>query len=247
VEQDYETGRNPELVAWMRRMHERGAMLCSACTGVLLLAESGLLDGRQATMHWAFAPIFRRHFPNVELCLKEVLVTAGDREEFAMSGGTSSWQDLVLYLIGRFVSPTAAHALASFLLLERHSEGQAPYLPFSPHTRHGDSLVLGLQEWLETHFTVAGPVAEMTRRAGISPRAFERRFRRATGFSPIRYVQHLRIEEAKRRLESTDAPIDQIAWEVGYEDAASFRRLFKRIARVTPGAYRRKFRIPEIA
>lgn len=247
VEEGYETGSHPEFVAWMRTMHERGAMLCSACTGVLVLAETGLLDGRQATMHWAFAPIFRRHFPDIELCLNEVLVTAGEREEFVMSGGTTSWQDLVLYLIGRSVSPAAAHAMARFLLLEWHSEGQAPYLPFSPHTRHGDSLVLGLQEWLGTNFAVAGPVAEMTRRAGLSPRAFERRFRRATGFSPIGYVQRLRVEEAKRRLERTDAPIDQISWEVGYEDAAAFRRLFKRTARVTPGAYRRKFRMPDIA
>lgn len=244
-EDAYETGCHPEFVDWMHTMHERGAMLCSACTGVLILAETGLLDGRQATMHWAFAPIFRQHFPEVELCLNEILVTAGEREELVMSGGTTSWQDLVLYLIGRCVSPIAAHGMARFLLLERHAEGQAPYLPFSPHTRHGDSIVLGLQQWLQTNFAVARPVAEMTLRSGLSARAFERRFRQATGLSPIGYVQQFRIEEAKRRLERADTPIDQISWEVGYEDAAAFRRLFKRIARVTPGTYRRKFRLPD--
>lgn len=87
----------------------------------------------------------------------------------------------------------------------------------------------------------------MTGKSGLSPRAFERRFRRATGHSPISYVQHLRVEQAKGRLERTDSPIEQISWEVGYEDAAAFRRVFKRIARVTPGTYRRKFQMPNLA
>ena len=215
-------------------MHARGAMLCSACTGLGLLAVTGLLEGRQATTHWAFGPGFRQAFPNVELCLDEVLVTAGEREEFAMSGGAPSWQDLVLYLIGRFVSPVAAQAVAKFELLERHAEGQAPYLPFLPRTQHGDAMVSSQQDWLNSNYAVGSPVAEMTRRSGLSARAFERRFKRATGFGPIAHVHQVRIEQAKRKLEQTDLPIDQISWEVGYEDAAAFRRLFKRIARVTP-------------
>jgi len=112
VEESWEAGRHPEIVGWMQRMHAQGAMLCSACTGLGLLAETGLLDGRQATTHWAFGPGFRQAFPDVDLRLDEVLVTAGDREEFAMSGGAASWQDLVLYLIGRFVSPVAAQAVS---------------------------------------------------------------------------------------------------------------------------------------
>lgn len=233
-----------ELVAWMRQMHERGALLCSACTGLVVLAQTGLLDGRQATTHWTFAPSFERRFPRVKLCLEEVLVTAGEREELVMAGGAASWQDLALYLIGRFVSPAAAQAIAKYELIERHAEGQTPYLPFSPRTQHGDSLIAGFQHWLRTNFSVASPVSEMTRQSGLSPRAFERRFKRATGYSPIDYVQRCRIEQAKRRLEQTQAPIDQISWDVGYEDAAAFRRLFKRIVRVTPGAYRRKFSAP---
>jgi transcriptional regulator GlxA family with amidase domain len=241
VEHGWEKSRHPELVEWLQRMHAGGAMLCSACTGLGLLAETGLLDGRQATTHWAFGPSFRQAFPQIELRLDEVLVTAGEQEEFAMSGGAASWQDLVLYLIGRFVSPTASQAIAKFELLERHAEGQAPYLPFLPNTHHGDALVQGMQEWLESNFAVASPVAEMTRRSGLSSRAFERRFKRATGFSPIRYVHQVRVDHAKHKLERSDLSIDQISWDVGYEDAAAFRRLFKRTARVTPGIYRRKF------
>ena len=237
--------RHPEIVDWMRRMHASGAVLCSACTGLVVLAETGLLDGRQATTHWSFAPSFERIFPKVELCLDEVLVTAGEREELVMAGGAASWHDLALYLIGRFVSPTASQAIARYELLERHLEGQSPYLPFSPRTQHGDALVLGLQQWLESNFSVASPVAEMTRRAGLSARALERRFRRATDYSALDYVQRLRIEKAKRQLERSRLPIDQISWDVGYEDPAAFRRLFKRIVRITPGAYRRKFDVPK--
>lgn len=240
-------GHHPELVDWMTTMHARGAILCSACTGLLLLAQTGLVDGRMATTHWTFAPSFRRSFPKVELCIDEILVVAGEREELVMAGGAASWQDLALYLIGRFVGPAASQAIAKYELLERHSDGQTPYLSFMPRTQHGDALILGLQQWLEHNFAVASPVAQMTRRAEISPRALERRFRRATGLSPIRYVQHTRVEEAKRRLERTRLPIDEISWQVGYEDAAAFRRLFKRIARVTPGAYRKKFSVADPA
>jgi len=161
-----------------------------------------------------------------------------------MAGGAASWQDLALYLIGRFVSPGAAQAIARFELLERHAEGQAPYLPFLPNTDHGDGIVRRQQDWLRQNFAVASPVTEMTRRSGLSARAFERRFKRATGLGPIAYVHQVRIDQAKRKLEQGDRPIDQISWEVGYEDAAAFRRLFKRIARVTPGVYRRKFAVP---
>lgn len=243
----WQKGRHDEFVDWMTEMHRGGAVLCSACSGVLVLAETGLLDGHQATIHWAFAPAFQRNFPEVELCLDEVLVTSGQREEFVMSGATASWHDLVLYLIGRFVNPASAQAMAKFMLLQWHAEGQAPYLPFSPRTDHGDALVYGLQQWLWSNYAVARPVEEMTQKSKLSARAFERRFKRATGFSPINYVQRVRVEEAKRQLERSASPIDEISWDVGYEDPAAFRRLFKRVARVTPGAYRRKFRIPDFS
>lgn len=242
VEKEWECGRQPELVAWLSRMHEKNAILCSACTGLAILAETGLLDGRQATTHWAFGASFNHHFPEVGLCLDEALVTAGEQDEFVMSGGAASWQDLVLYLISRFVSPAASRAVARFELLEQHAAGQAPYLSFLPETGHGDSLVLELQQWLQEHFTIATPVTAMTRQSGLSPRAFERRFTRATGYTPISYAQRLRVEQARQQLEQTDKAIEQISWEVGYEDAAAFRRLFKRITRLTPGDYRRKFR-----
>lgn len=243
----WETGHHPDFVAWLSRMHRQGSVLCSACSGALVLAETGLLDGRQATTHWAFADTFRENFPEVELDLEEVLVTTGDPDELVMSGASASWHDLALYLIARHVSPVCAQAMRKFMLLDWHAEGQSPFLPFRPHSDHGDAIVLQLQEWLESHYSVAGPVDEMARMTGFTPRGLERRFRRATGHSPIDYVQRLRVEEAKRRLERSDAPIDEISWNVGYENAAFFRRLFKRLTRLNPSDYRRRFRMPEFA
>jgi transcriptional regulator GlxA family with amidase domain len=164
-----------------------------------------------------------------------------------MSGASASWHDLVLYLVARHVGPAAAQAIAKFMLLQWHVDGQAPYVVFEAPTDHKDAAILDVQKWLNDYFTVAAPVEEMVKRSGLAERSFKRRFTKATGYSPIAYVQHLRIEEAKRRLERTDAPIDEISWAVGYEDPAFFRRLFKRITRITPGAYRRKFRFPDFA
>lgn len=244
---EWETGRYPAVVDWLARVHARGAMLCSACSGVLLLAETGLLEGRDATIHWAYARTFRRNYPRVRLHLEKVLVVTGDRQQFVMSGASASWHDLLLYLIARRVGPTAAQAIAKFLLLQWHVEGQGPYVVFEPPLDHGDSAVLAAQRWLAAHFSVGSPVEEMTKRSGLASRSFKRRFTSATGLTPIAYVQHLRIEDAKRRLERTDASVEEISWKVGYEDPAYFRRLFKRVAHITPGAYRRKFRVPDFA
>jgi transcriptional regulator GlxA family with amidase domain len=243
----WKTGRYPEVVQWLLDMHSQGATLCSACSGVLLLAETGLLDGKDATMHWAYASTFRQNFPQVRLRLEKVLVIAGDHDQFVMSGVSASWHDMVLYLVARHVSPTAAQAMSKFFALQWHSDGQAPYLVFDLPVNHEDAIIRDAQVWLSEHFSIAAPITEMERQSGIPERSFKRRFSKATGYSPIAYVQHLRVEDAKRRLERTNASIDQISWSVGYEDAASFRRLFKRITGITPGDYRRKFSVPHFA
>jgi transcriptional regulator GlxA family with amidase domain len=240
-------GRYPELVDWLHRVHGDGAMLCSACSGVLLIAETGLLSGRQATIHPAYAATFRSNFPDVRLRLEETLVATGEREELVSAGASASWHDLVLYLVARHVGPTAAQAVAKFLLLQWHTDGQGPYVPFDAPTDHGDAIVAEAQEWLRAAYAVASPVSEMVERSGLTERTFKRRFARATGYSPIAYVQHVRVEEAKRRLERTGEPVDRISYAVGYEDPASFRRLFKRVTGVSPGVYRRKLQLPAFA
>jgi transcriptional regulator GlxA family with amidase domain len=153
----------------------------------------------------------------------------------------------VLYLIARHAGATAAQEVARFFALQWHQDGLTPYIVFEGRTDHGDGEILSAQQWLRDHFSVGSPVEEMIRRSKLAERTFKRRFAKATGLAPIAYVQRLRIEDAKRRLERTDVSVDEISWRVGYEDAAFFRRLFRRTTGLSPGAYRKRFRIPEFA
>jgi transcriptional regulator GlxA family with amidase domain len=243
----WQTGRYPRLVNWLQRMHERGAVLCSACSGIFLLAETGLYDGKDATVHFGYAGEFAATHPSVTIHPERVLVIAGAREDLVSSGASTTWHDLVLYLIARYAGATDAQEVARLYALQWHQDGLAPYITFEGRRDHGDAEIEGAQRWLSTHFSVANPVEQMMQRSKLAERTFKRRFTAATGLAPIAYVQRLRIEDAKRRLERTDVPVDEISWRVGYEDAAFFRRLFKRTTGMTPGAYRKRFRIPEFA
>ena len=243
-EGEWAPGRYPKLVRWLREMYAGGATICSACTGANLTAEAGLLDGNEATVHWAQENSFRRRHPDVVLRLDQVLVISGDGGRLITSGAATAWHDLALYLIARHVGPATAQAIARFLLFEWHRDGQAAFQVFSPPTDHGDAAVLAAQRAIAESYAVAAPVEEMVRWSGLAPRTFKRRFKTATGHTPIAYVQRIRVERAKRMLETSDEPIEEISWAVGYEDPASFRRLFKRLAGVTPGAYRQRFQIP---
>lgn len=245
--QGWERGRYARLVEWASAMHARGALLCSACSGVFLLAETGLFDGREATVHFLYGGAFAAAFPAVRIHPERVLVISGRREELVSSGASTSWHDLVLYLITRYAGAILTQRVARMFALQWHRDGLAPYMVFEGRTDHGDGEILGAQQWLDTHFAVAKPVEEMIRRSRLAERTFKRRFAAATGLTPLVYVQRLRIEDAKRRLERSEAPVDEIGWRVGYEDAAFFRRLFKRTTGLTPGAYRRRFRIPDFA
>lgn len=238
-------GRHPEIAVWLKGMHDQGALLCSACSGIFLMAETGLFDGVEATVHYGYARQFASAFPQVPINPERVLVVAGRQEELITSGASMTWHDLVLYLIARHAGATAAQEVARAFALQWHQDGLAPYIVFEGRNDHGDAAIQRAQNWVAQHFQVGNPVEEMVRRSGLTERTFKRRFAAAVGHSPITYIQRLRVEEAKRRLERTTASVDEISWQVGYEEPAFFRRLFKRITGMAPGAYRRRFQVPE--
>jgi transcriptional regulator GlxA family with amidase domain len=240
-------GRYPRVIDWTRRMHQGGAVLCSACSGIFLLAETGLFDGRAATVHYGYGRTFAATYPEVSSHPERVLVISGAREELVTSGASVAWHDLVLHLIARYAGSAAAQEIAKAFALEWHHDGLTPYIVFDGRSGHGDASIERAQQWLSTHFAVASPVEEMLKRSKLAERTFKRRFVTATGLPPIAYVQRLRIEDAKQRLERTDAPVDEISWRVGYEDPAFFRRLFKRTTGLAPSAYRKRFNVPDFA
>ena len=242
----WERGRYPELVDWATRMHEQGALLCSACSGIFLLAETGRFDDRDVTVHYDYATQLRATHPDVRVHPERALMVTGVRDELITSGASTTWHDLVLYLTGRFAGATLAQETARMFALQWHQDGLAPYMVFEGRTDHGDAVVADAQDWLRAHSSVAAPVEQMVVRSGLAERTFKRRFTEATGVSPLTYVQRLRVEDAKRRLEQTEDSVEAIGWHVGYEDPAFFRRLFKRVTGLAPGAYRKRFRVPVI-
>lgn len=239
--------RHLGLVAWLRRQYEQGALLCSACTGVFPLLQTGLFDQATVTCHWAYAGTLRRAYPKAKLCIEKTLIVTGPENRLVMSGASGSWHDLALYLIERFCGPANASAVAKFFLLNRHPEGQAAYATFREDTAHGDAAVARVQAWLSHHWREVPAVEHLAKIADMTERSFKRRFKAATGLAPVEYVQHLRIEQAKQLLENSGLPIDAIAAQVGYEEPAFFRKLFKRITGLAPSAYRAKFRITAMA
>jgi len=235
-------GRYPELMGWIRRQHERGASIYSACSGAVMLAETGLLDQCEATSHWGYQDLFRKYYPNVRFRPEPNLAFADPSGRIVTAGGTTSWHDLAIHIISRHCSPGEALRIAKVYLLKWHGEGELPYETLVRNNPHADSVAHTCEKWLEDHFTEQGVIPRVVELANIPERTLKRRFKIATGSSLIARLQDLRVEEAKRLLEASAMPVDEISFDVGYEDASFFRRLFKRRTGLTPSQYRRMFK-----
>jgi len=234
-------GRFATELAWLRRMQAGGALISSVCSGSLLLAEAGLLDGRSCTGHWAYRELFRWAYPKVQFSPDGILDLSSEEDGLITAGGVTSWQDLALHLIARFCGPQHAAQTAKIHLLAGHEDGQLPFSAMNRRVRSDDRIINECLAWIAENYTVATPVTAMAERSGLTRRTFARRFLAATGQRPIDHVQALRIEGARTLLEEGEAAVDDIGFEVGYEDPTFFRRLFKRTTGMTPAAYRRKY------
>jgi transcriptional regulator GlxA family with amidase domain len=207
----------------------------------MLLAEAGLLDDEDATTHWAFCEVMQRRYPRIRVRPQRALVTSGEGQRLVMAGGGCSWMDLALYLIARIAGIEAAMQVAKLNLIDWHHIGQQPFARVASARQVEDAVIGRCQAWIADHYAHAAPVAGMAEHSGLAERSFQRRFKLATGMTPMAYVQTLRIEEAKHLLETTEAPVEAVAGEVGYDDAAFFGRLFRRSVNLTPAQYRRRF------
>jgi len=232
--------RNAPVVPWLKRWHKRGAAIASVCSGVGLVAETGMLDGKRATTHWALAERFREKYPKVKW-MPELMVT--EDRGFFCGGGVHAALDLSLYLVEKFCGHEIALESSKALLIETPRAWQAGFAVIPLKTEHNDEAISLAQDWLHENFHRTFPLDAPARRVGMSLRNFVRRFKEATGDSPLAYLQKLRVAAAKRLLENDHRSMQEISDAVGYQDVAFFRSLFQRHTGVSPSAYREKFGI----
>jgi AraC family transcriptional regulator, transcriptional activator FtrA len=229
-----------DVLEALRRASRSGTRVISVCTGAFALAHAGLLDGRRATTHWAFAAELARRFPAIEV---EPAVLYVDEGEVMTSAGVSAGTDLALHVIrGDFGAAVCAEVARGMVAAPHRDGGQAQFIERPAEDRPGS--LEGTRSWAAERLGEQLDVAAMARHAAVSPRTFARRFREETGTTPLRWLLSQRVLEARRLLEETDLPIDEIAWRAGFGTAASLRDHFRRATSTSPSAYRRSFRPP---
>ncbi|BBP67320.1 transcriptional regulator [Pseudomonas sp. Cab53] len=229
---------SPALMDWLRTQHAGGTVLGGVCVGSILLAESGLLDGRSATTHWTSAKSFAERYPKIRLEADKPIVDDGD---LITTAGLMAWSELGLRLVNRLLGPSIATRTAQFLVIEHSDSASECGSNFAPILGHGDGAILKVQHWLQGSGAVDVSLAAMAEQAGLEERTFLRRFRSATGLKPTQYCQHLRVGKAREMLEFTNGTIEHIAWTVGYQDPGAFRATFKKITGLAPSDYRARF------
>lgn len=234
-------GRYTSECDWILQRFGQGAFVATACTGALLLAETGLLNGLETTTHWAYCDAMSAQYPKVKVFGDRSIVVTGEGQRLLMAGGGTSWLDLALLVVARFFGTEEAMRLARIYLIDWHQLGQQPYAVLMAPAANSDALMSRCQQWVAEHYDEESPVAKMAAMSGLSDRSFARRFSKATGLSPLEYVHALRLEEAKQMLESSHDSVEAIANEVGYEDSGFFGRLFRRKVGLTPTQYRKRF------
>lgn len=233
-----------KALKWLRRHYEQGAEIAAVCTGGFFLAGTGLLDGKTATTHWGFVEEFKRMFPKIHL-RPERLIT--DEDGLYCSGALYSGVDLSIYLVEKYCGHPVAVQCSKALVHDMNREFQTPYAAFRVQKKHKDEKIKIAQQWIESNYTQEFEVDQLAKHCCMSRRTFERRFKNATGETPLAYLQRMRVESAKRLLENHTLSFDEICYRVGYENSNFFRELFKKYTHLLPSEYQKKFQNQQLA
>ncbi|WP_233354542.1 GlxA family transcriptional regulator [Woodsholea maritima] len=228
----------PVAAQWLKTQHRAGSIIASVCAGAFVLGESGLINGRKVTTHWAFADQLAQRFPKVDVACEYMIVDDGD---IITAGAILAWTDLGLTLVQRLMGREAMLATARFLLTEPPRQRQAPFREFLARFDHGDSVILSVQHHLHAKSEQTQNIEDLAAMAGMGARTFMRRFAKATGQRPTEYLQHVRIAKARESLEQTRLPIEHLAYQVGYHDPSAFRKIFHKLVGMRPSEYRKRF------
>jgi transcriptional regulator GlxA family with amidase domain len=230
--------KNLATVDWLKRHHAAGSEIASLCVGSYFLAEAGILDGKPCTTHWRAQDDLQQRFPNAQVRGDEVVT---DQDGVYTGGGAFSSLNLVLYLVEKFCGHEMGIRVSKQFSIHRDHISQAHFAVFNGLGKHGDREVAKAQAYIEQHFNQDLNVEQVAQHVNMSKRNFIRRFKQATHLTPLEYTQKVKIENAKRRLENSSKGIQELMYEVGYNDLKTFREIFKRQTGVTPQDYRRKY------
>lgn len=229
---------NTEFIPWIIKQYKSGAEVASLCVGAFLLAATGLLKGKQCSTHWRAADNFRTVFPEVNLVVDKILT---DEKGIYSSGGAFSSSNLVLYLIEKYAGRDIAVRCSKLFQIDIERESQSPFIMFRGQKEHKDESVKKAQEFIEANFKEKITVDQLSELFGIGRRTLERRFKKATFNSVIEYVQRVKIEAAKKHFETGRKTVNEVMYDVGYNDNKAFRDVFKKISGMSPIDYRNRY------
>lgn len=227
-----------EIHPWLQQQAANGVLIMGICNGAFAMADAGLLDGKVATTHWSFHEKFSNRYPEVRLDTHRLVTKDGN---LYCAGGTTAWVELCLYIIQEFYGRALAIEFSKALVLKMSNTEQTPFTPLLKQTNHNDNEIQTIQNWLRSHSGDSISIDGLSDQFNMSARNLNRRFKEATGLPPIRYLQILRIEEAKLLLEKNQFNVDEVAFQVGYEDTNFLRTVFKRHTGLSPKAYQNLF------
>lgn len=232
------SAENSVIIDWITRQYKDGASVASICTGAFFLAASGLLDGKSCSTHWAYADAFRQTFPGIRL-QDDRLIT--DEHGIYTNGGAYSFLNLMIYLVEKYYDRQTAIFCSKTLQIEMDRNSQSVFSVFTGQKQHGDTMVQEAQALIERSADEKLSVDELSARFAVGRRTFDRRFIKATGNTPLEYAQRVRIESAKKNLETSRKTINEVMYEVGYSDTKAFREVFRKITGLSPLAYRNRY------
>ncbi len=229
---------NQLFVDWITKQYKNGAEVASICTGAFLLASSGLLDGKNCSTNWAVEESFRKMFPKVNLQTDKLIT---DENGIYTNGGAYSFLNLVIYLVEKYFNRQTAIFCSKVFQIEMDRKSQSPFIIFKGQKLHGDEMVKEAQTYIENQFQEKLSIEDLSSHFAVSRRNFDRRFIKATGNTPVEYTQRVKVELAKKAFETGRKTINEVMYDVGYNDVKAFREVFRKITGITPLEYRNKY------
>ncbi|HVI45388.1 MAG TPA: helix-turn-helix domain-containing protein [Chitinophaga sp.] len=237
-DQEKAAALNLEFIPWILEQRSKGAEIACLCIGAFFLAATGLLDNRPCTTHWQLAGQFVKMFPDAKMVPSQLIT---DEDGIYTSGGAFAYLNLLAYLVEKYAGREMAIAIAKGFLIDINRKSQSPFIIFEGQKAHDDTEIKMAQEFIEQHYPDKITIDLLANKFAIGRRNFERRFQRSTNNTVNEYVQRVKVEAAKRRLETTRKNVSEVMYEVGYTDTQTFREVFKKLTGLTPVEYRNKY------